>query len=121
MRMLCRDVKLVIVDEATASMDGPAERNLLEALRGERDGKTVILVTHKFNQLVEEADLIVYVLFLSFALILRRPKIDVLKISTSSKLGHMPPSLRPVVSIPGSSGQRCESEPRLSFECTNIL
>ncbi|KAH7924743.1 P-loop containing nucleoside triphosphate hydrolase protein [Leucogyrophana mollusca] len=56
MRLNNNDTKLVVVDEATSSLDPVAERNLLAEFRRVRDGKTMIFVTHRFHHLVKHAD-----------------------------------------------------------------
>ncbi|KAE9402373.1 P-loop containing nucleoside triphosphate hydrolase protein [Gymnopus androsaceus JB14] len=51
-------VKLLVVDEATSALDAIAERNLLERFRSHSVGKTTIFVTHRFQYLAHQADLI---------------------------------------------------------------
>ena len=63
MRIANRPTRLVVVDEATSSLDPVAERDILTAFREVRAGKTVVLVTHRFHRLVHEADQILYVRF----------------------------------------------------------
>ena len=50
------DTRLVVVDEATSSLDPVAERDLLAEFRAARNGKTMIFVTHRFHHLAHEAD-----------------------------------------------------------------
>lgn len=50
------DTKLVVVDEATSSLDPVAERDILSEFRRSRQGKTLIFVTHRFHQLARDAD-----------------------------------------------------------------
>ncbi|EGN95774.1 hypothetical protein SERLA73DRAFT_113478 [Serpula lacrymans var. lacrymans S7.3] len=50
------DSRLVVLDEATSSLDPIAERDLLSAFLNLREGKTMIFVTHRFEHLVKNAD-----------------------------------------------------------------
>ena len=61
MRLEQSNTKLVVVDEATSSLDPVAERDMLSEFRRSRQGKTLIFVTHRFHQLVRDADQILYV------------------------------------------------------------
>ncbi|KAF9242027.1 P-loop containing nucleoside triphosphate hydrolase protein [Melanogaster broomeanus] len=56
MRLNNRDTKLVVVDEATSSLDPVAERDILSEFRKLRTGKTIIFVTHRFHHLAKDAD-----------------------------------------------------------------
>ncbi|KAF9220125.1 P-loop containing nucleoside triphosphate hydrolase protein [Gyrodon lividus] len=56
MRLNNRDIKLVVVDEATSSLDPVAERDILSEFRKSRKGKTMIFVTHRFHHLAKDAD-----------------------------------------------------------------
>ncbi|KAL4068152.1 P-loop containing nucleoside triphosphate hydrolase protein [Scleroderma citrinum] len=56
MRLEKNNTKLVVVDEATSSLDPVAERDILSEFRRSRQGKTLIFVTHRFHQLVRDAD-----------------------------------------------------------------
>ncbi|KAI9568052.1 P-loop containing nucleoside triphosphate hydrolase protein [Boletus coccyginus] len=56
MRINNRTTRLVVVDEATSSLDPVAERHILTELRNARAGKTIVLVTHRFHHLAQEAD-----------------------------------------------------------------
>ncbi|KAG2121939.1 P-loop containing nucleoside triphosphate hydrolase protein [Suillus clintonianus] len=56
MRINHTDIKLVVVDEATSSLDAITERDILSKFHHVRQGKTMILVTHRFHQLAKEAD-----------------------------------------------------------------
>jgi len=53
------DTRLVVVDEATSSLDPVAERDLLAEFRASRNGRTMIFVTHRFHHLAREADQII--------------------------------------------------------------
>lgn len=46
-RVLLKDPELVILDEATAHLDGPAEREVLAALETVLKGRTVVTVSHR--------------------------------------------------------------------------
>ncbi|KAH7904878.1 P-loop containing nucleoside triphosphate hydrolase protein [Hygrophoropsis aurantiaca] len=52
-------IKLVVVDEATSSLDPVAERDLLTQFLRVRNGKTMIFVTHRFQHLARKADQII--------------------------------------------------------------
>ncbi|KAG1827639.1 P-loop containing nucleoside triphosphate hydrolase protein [Suillus subaureus] len=56
MRINHTDIRLVVVDEATSSLDAITERDILSEFHHVRQGKTMILVTHRFHHLVKEAD-----------------------------------------------------------------
>ncbi|KAJ7611792.1 P-loop containing nucleoside triphosphate hydrolase protein [Roridomyces roridus] len=58
MRLSSKRVKLFIADEPTSALDPEAESALLENLLKERQGKTMIFVTHRFSVLTQRADLI---------------------------------------------------------------
>lgn len=45
-RALARDMKLVLMDEPTAHLDGEAEARFLEALAANRSGRTILIATH---------------------------------------------------------------------------
>lgn len=57
-RALLRDPRLLILDEATASLDVVTERDLRRALDASRQGRTLIVVTHRIET-VMDADRIV--------------------------------------------------------------
>ncbi|KAG2366089.1 P-loop containing nucleoside triphosphate hydrolase protein [Suillus spraguei] len=59
MRINHTDIRLVVVDEATSSLDAITERDILSEFHHVRQGKTMILVTHRFHHLVKEADQII--------------------------------------------------------------
>ncbi|KAJ7134763.1 P-loop containing nucleoside triphosphate hydrolase protein [Mycena epipterygia] len=58
MRFTSGTVKLVIADEGSSALDPEGEWELFNNLRGERQGKTMVFVTHRFGHLVKYADLI---------------------------------------------------------------
>lgn len=45
-RALARDMKLVLMDEPTAHLDGEAEARFLEALVSNKKGRTILIATH---------------------------------------------------------------------------
>lgn len=59
MRINHTDTRLVVVDEATSSLDAITERDILSEFHRVRQGKTMILVIHRFHHLVKEADQII--------------------------------------------------------------
>lgn len=54
-RVLLKDPELVVLDEATAHLDGPAEREVLAALETVLAGRTVVTVSHRLAS-VSRAD-----------------------------------------------------------------
>ncbi|KAG6910336.1 hypothetical protein DXG01_011404 [Tephrocybe rancida] len=59
MRLQNPNIKLVAVDEPSSALDPRGELELFNSLRSERDGRTMIFVTHRFGHLTKHADLIV--------------------------------------------------------------
>ncbi|KAH7912376.1 P-loop containing nucleoside triphosphate hydrolase protein [Hygrophoropsis aurantiaca] len=59
MRLFSDNIRLVTVDEPSSALDPQGELELFERLRGAREGKTMIFVTHRFGHLTKYADLIV--------------------------------------------------------------
>ena len=59
-RALLKDAPVLILDEATSSLDGHAERNVQEALEEVMRGRTTILIAHRLST-VEKADVIAVV------------------------------------------------------------
>ncbi|KAK7048497.1 ABC transporter ATP-binding protein [Favolaschia claudopus] len=57
MRFNSGKVKLVIADEGSSTLDPKGEWELFKNLRAERQGKTMVLVTHRFGHLTKYADL----------------------------------------------------------------
>ncbi|KAF7365059.1 ABC transporter ATP-binding protein [Mycena venus] len=58
MRFKSGTVKLVIADEGSSALDPEGEWELFKNLREERQGKTMVFVTHRFGHLTKYADLI---------------------------------------------------------------
>ncbi|KAJ6508586.1 P-loop containing nucleoside triphosphate hydrolase protein [Mycena sanguinolenta] len=58
MRFTSGTVKLVIADEGSSALDPQGEWELFKNLREERQGKTMVFVTHRFGHLTKYADLI---------------------------------------------------------------
>lgn len=58
MRFTSGAVKLVIADEGSSALDPEGEYELFKNIREERDGKTIVLVTHCFGPLTKYADTI---------------------------------------------------------------
>ncbi|TDL21486.1 P-loop containing nucleoside triphosphate hydrolase protein [Rickenella mellea] len=52
------NIRLLAVDEPTSALDPQAEYELLQRLREQREGKTVIFITHRFGNLTKYADTI---------------------------------------------------------------
>jgi len=52
-RVLLRDPELVVLDEATAHLDGPAEKEVLAALKAVLAGRTVVTVAHELRSVVD--------------------------------------------------------------------
>jgi len=50
-----RDTPLIILDEPTAALDARAEHNLFESIRTLFEGRTVLLISHRFSS-VRSAD-----------------------------------------------------------------
>lgn len=59
-RTFMRDPEIILLDEATASLDGEAERVVLAAVEKLMSGRTVVYVTHRLTML-ERMDAIVVV------------------------------------------------------------
>ncbi|KAK0209689.1 P-loop containing nucleoside triphosphate hydrolase protein [Armillaria fumosa] len=59
MRFETGNVRFVAVDEPTSALDSEGEFVLFDNLIQEREGKTMIFVTHRFGHLTKRADLVV--------------------------------------------------------------
>lgn len=57
-RAFFRDAPLVVLDEPTAALDPRAERDLFDAVRGLYEGRTVLLISHRYST-VRSADRII--------------------------------------------------------------
>ncbi|KAJ6567102.1 P-loop containing nucleoside triphosphate hydrolase protein [Mycena capillaripes] len=58
MRLTSKRIKLVVADEPSSSLDPQGEAELFKNLIDERQGKTMIFVTHRFGQITKQADVI---------------------------------------------------------------
>ncbi|KAK0463466.1 P-loop containing nucleoside triphosphate hydrolase protein [Desarmillaria tabescens] len=58
MRFNSGKVSFVAVDEASSAIDAAGEAQLFDNLIKEREGKTLVIVTHRFGYLTRQADLI---------------------------------------------------------------
>ncbi|KAJ6606084.1 P-loop containing nucleoside triphosphate hydrolase protein [Mycena vulgaris] len=58
MRLTSNQIKLVVADEPSSNLDPRGEWELFQNLLSEREGKTMIFVTHRFGHLTKHADLI---------------------------------------------------------------
>ncbi len=54
-RVLFRDASFVVLDEPTAALDAEAEAELFETIEGLREGRTVVIISHRFST-VRSAD-----------------------------------------------------------------
>ncbi|KAF9552397.1 P-loop containing nucleoside triphosphate hydrolase protein [Agrocybe pediades] len=59
MRFNSGKVKLVAVDEPSSALDAEAELDLFNNLIAAREGKTLLMVTHRFGHLTKHADMII--------------------------------------------------------------
>ena len=60
MRFKSGKIRAAFVDEPSSALDPEGELQLCDNLRKERQGKTMIFVTHRFEHLTGHADLIMY-------------------------------------------------------------
>ena len=51
-RVLLKDPELVVLDEATAHLDGPAEKEILAAMKTVLAGRTVVTISHELRAVV---------------------------------------------------------------------
>ena len=64
MRLLRKDIRLVLLDEPNSVLDPAAERQLFENILSMRRGKTIVIVLNKFEDtMMKSADLILYVFY----------------------------------------------------------
>jgi ATP-binding cassette subfamily B protein len=54
-RVLFRDASFIVLDEPTASLDAEAEAELFTTIEGLREGRTVVIISHRFST-VRSAD-----------------------------------------------------------------
>ena len=52
-RALYRNPEILVLDEATSSLDGTTEEAVLNAIRSASKARTVILIAHRLNTLME--------------------------------------------------------------------
>ena len=57
-RALAREADVYIFDEPNASMDLVSENAVLDTIRRETEGRIALLIMHRFNRMVEQADVI---------------------------------------------------------------
>ena len=58
-RVLLKDPEIVVLDEATAHLDGPAERDVLSVLETVLTGRTVVIIAHELRTVVDADRVIV--------------------------------------------------------------
>jgi len=61
MRFKSGKIKFVAVDEPSSALDAEGELQLFNKLIAAREGKTMVVVTHRFGHLTRCADQIMYV------------------------------------------------------------
>lgn len=57
-RAILKDPKILILDEATASLDAPTQRRIIPAIREFARGKTTLMITHN-EDIIDQADTVV--------------------------------------------------------------
>ena len=57
-RAILKDPKILILDEATASLDAPTQRRIIPAIREFARGKTTLMITHN-EDIIDQADSVV--------------------------------------------------------------
>ena len=71
MRLLRKDIRLVLLDEPNSVLDPAAERQLFENILSMLRGKTIVVVLNKFEDtMMKSADLILYVFYSLYLLTL---------------------------------------------------
>lgn len=56
-RAVYRDTPLILLDEATSSLDAPTERKIVENLKSYGEGRTMVIAAHRLST-ITHADLI---------------------------------------------------------------
>jgi ABC-type multidrug transport system, ATPase and permease components len=59
-RAFLRDPKILMLDEATASLDSQSERVVQQALNRLMDGRTTLVIAHRLSTIVD-ADMILFI------------------------------------------------------------
>jgi len=59
-RCMYRDPKIIIMDEATSSLDNKAEKKIIDAINGIKKGRTLISIAHRLST-IKRAELIYFV------------------------------------------------------------
>ena len=59
-RCMYRDPKVIIMDEATSSLDNKAEKKIIDAINGIKKGRTLISIAHRLST-IKRAELIYFV------------------------------------------------------------
>ena len=68
MRLGGGNIRFLAADEPTSALDPEGEYELFQKMRGQREGKTFVFITHRFGHLTKHADQILYVLATSVRL-----------------------------------------------------
>ena len=56
MRLNGGGIRMVVADEPTSALDPEGEAEMFAHLREQRQGKTVVFITHRFGHLTKYAD-----------------------------------------------------------------
>lgn len=59
-RALIIDPEILILDDALSAVDAKTEKNILAAIRAQRQGKTTIIATHRLSAIVAAAETLVF-------------------------------------------------------------
>ncbi len=58
-RAFLKDAPILILDEATSSLDLNSEQNILNALKKLRQGKTTLIITHRLSSIIDVDNIVV--------------------------------------------------------------